>query len=52
MKTHIEVINGLSKVVRQRYGDNAVEALVGALSSVCTAKQLEALFDRWSKDVK
>ena len=52
MKTNIEIINGLSKVVRQRYGDNAVEALVGALSSVCTAKQLEALFDRWFKDVK
>jgi hypothetical protein len=47
-KFDVEVINDLCIVVRQRYGENAVEALVGALSSVCTFKQLETLLARWS----
>jgi hypothetical protein len=51
IKAEIEVINRLSKVARQRYGDNAVEALVGALSTVCTAKQLKALLNGWSSNV-
>jgi len=50
-KFDVEVINQLCVVVKQRYGDNAVEALVGALSSVCTFKQLETLLARWSKNV-
>jgi hypothetical protein len=50
-KFDVEVINQLCVVVRQRYGDNAVEALVGALSSVCTFKQLETLLARWSVNV-
>ena len=49
IKKQVEIINGLNKIVRQRYGENAVEALIGALASVCTSKQLEALFDHWSK---
>ena len=35
-KFDVEVINDLCIVVRQRYGENAVEALVGALSSLST----------------
>jgi hypothetical protein len=49
-KFDVEVINDLCIVVRQRYGKNAVEALVGALSSVCTFKQLETLLARWSEN--
>jgi hypothetical protein len=49
-KFDVEVINDLCIVVRQRYGENAVEALVGALSSVCTFKQLETFLARWSKN--
>ena len=49
-KFDVEVINDLCIVVRQRYAENAVEALVGALSSVCTFKQLETLLARWSKN--
>lgn len=50
-KFDVDVINQLCVVVRQRYGENAVEALVGALSSVCNFKQLETLLARWSKNV-
>lgn len=35
--------NELALLMRARYGDNAVEALVGALSSVTTPEQLDAL---------
>jgi len=35
--------NELALLMRARYGDNAVEALVGALSSVTTPEQLGAL---------
>ena len=48
MKTEIETINKLAQVVRQRYENNAVEALIGVLSTVCTAKQLEVLCEAWS----
>ncbi len=50
IKTKVEVINGLSKAARQRYGDNAVEALVGALSTVCTPNQMQALLNSWSQN--
>jgi len=35
--------NELARLMRSRYGENAVEALVGALSSVVTPDQLDAL---------
>ena len=35
--------NELALLMRARYGDNAVEALVGALSSITTPEQLDAL---------
>ena len=35
--------NELALLMRARYGDNAVEALVGALSSIATHGQLDAL---------
>lgn len=35
--------NELALLMRARFGDNAVEALVGALSSVTTPEQLDAL---------
>ena len=35
--------NELALLMRARYGDNAVEALVGALSSIATPGQLDAL---------
>ena len=33
----------LSRTMRAKYGENAVEALVGALSSITTTDQLKAL---------
>ena len=35
--------NELAQLMRARYGSNAVEALVGALSSVITPEQLDVL---------
>lgn len=35
--------NELALLMRARYGDNAVEALVGVLSSITTPEQLDAL---------
>ena len=35
----------LAKLVRANYGDNAVEYLVGRLSSVVTESQLKVLID-------
>jgi hypothetical protein len=50
IKTEVQIINELCKVARQRYGDNAVEALIGALSTVCTTNQLNALLNGWSQN--
>ena len=35
--------NELALLMRAKYGDNAVEALVGALSSIATHEQLDVL---------
>ena len=43
MKREAEKHNELARLMRAKYGDNAVEALVGALTSVTTSKQLDAL---------
>ena len=37
--------NTLAKLVRKNYGDNAVEYLVGRLSSVINESQLKVLID-------
>ena len=41
--TNADKENELALLMRARYGDNAVEALVGVLSSVTTPDQLDAL---------
>ena len=38
----------LAAAARQKFGDNAVEALVGALSSVVGPEQLQVLLKTWS----
>jgi len=43
--------NQLCEIARQKYGDNAVEALVYALASVVTPQQLSALCDAWSRGI-
>ena len=40
-----ELENELAKVMRDKWGDNAVEALVGALSSVIRVDQLKVLIE-------
>jgi hypothetical protein len=42
-----ELLNEISKLARQNWGDNAVEALVGLLSTVVTDAQLQALVEAW-----
>lgn len=44
-----ELLNELCDVARNTFNDNAVEALVGALSTVATTKQLEALLTKWKE---
>lgn len=38
----------LAAAARQKFGDNAVEALVGTLSSVVGPEQLQVLLKAWS----
>jgi len=45
--THAELLNEISKLARQNWGDNAVEALVGLLSTVVTDAQLRVLVEAW-----
>jgi hypothetical protein len=45
--THAELLNEMTKLARQNFGDNAVEALVGLLSTVVTDAQLRALLGSW-----
>ena len=42
--------NEISRLVRAGWGDNAVEYLVGALSSLCSEEQLDALIAKLKKD--
>ena len=44
---HAELLNDITKLARQNWGDNAVEALVGLLSTVVTDAQLSALVEAW-----
>jgi Asp-tRNA(Asn)/Glu-tRNA(Gln) amidotransferase C subunit len=38
-------VNNLAKLSREKWGDNAVEYLVGALDSVITYNQMKVLID-------
>ncbi len=40
---YAKTINRIAQLYRQKWGDNAVEALVGLLSTVTTEKQLQVL---------
>lgn len=39
----VELLNELNRLVRDRFGDNAVEALIGVLSTLVSEKQLKVL---------
>ena len=43
--------NEISRLVRAQWGDNAVEYLVGTLSSLCSEEQLDALIAKLKKDL-
>lgn len=40
-----ELINQYAKLVRERWADNAVEALIGVLSTVISERQIEVLIE-------
>ena len=40
-----EQLNRYVKLVKQRWDDNAVEAVVGAMSTVISARQMEVLIE-------
>ena len=50
IKGKLTLLNRLSKAAKKRYGDNAADALVGALSTVVTKEQLQVLCDAWESD--
>ena len=46
--TEAERETQLAAAARQKFGDNAVEALVGALSSAVGTERLQVLLKAWS----
>ena len=40
-----EQLNKFTKLVKERWDDNSVEAVIGLLSTVITGRQLEVLID-------
>lgn len=40
-----DLINQYAKLIRERWADNAVEALIGVLSTVISERQLEILIE-------
>jgi hypothetical protein len=40
-----ELINQYAKLIRERWSDNAVEALIGVLSTVISERQIEVLIE-------
>jgi hypothetical protein len=40
-----DLINQYAKLIRERWDDNAVEALIGVLSTVISERQLEVLVE-------
>lgn len=47
-----EQINKFTKLIRERWSDNAVEAVVGLMSTVITGRQLEVLIDDLTEQVE
>jgi hypothetical protein len=40
-----ELINQYAKLIRERWADNAVEALIGLMSTIITSSQIEVLIE-------
>jgi len=40
-----ELLNNYARLVRERWEDNAVEALIGVISTVISERQLEILIE-------
>jgi hypothetical protein len=40
-----ELINQYAKLIRERWADNAVEALIGIMSTIITSSQIEVLIE-------
>jgi len=40
-----ELVNQYAKLIRERWGDNAVEALIGIMSTIITSSQIEILIE-------
>lgn len=45
MRNNADLLNQIAELYRKEWGDNAVEALVGVLSTVCTDEQLNKLVE-------
>ena len=40
-----KLINQYAKLIRERWGDNAVEALIGIMSTIITSSQIEVMIE-------
>ena len=49
MKLRVELENALARNARRAWGENAVEALVGSLSSIITEEQLITLVAQYAQ---
>lgn len=47
-----ETINKVVAIYRELYGDNAVEALVGLLSTLTSEEQMQRLIELKRKEIK
>jgi len=46
------MLNELARIARYKFQDNAVEALIGILSTVTTPEQIEILCVNWARNDK
>jgi len=52
IEERVKLENKLAYISREVWGDNAVEMLVGAISSISTESQLSALISHLTKEMK
>jgi hypothetical protein len=47
-----ELLNQYAKLIRERWADNAVEALIGLMSTIISARQLEVLIEDLTNELE
>jgi hypothetical protein len=47
-----DLLNQYAKLIRERWDDNAVEALIGLMSTIISARQLEVLIEDLTNELE